>query len=130
MAALKLYGKGYSVGIHDLTPIQISAGQTVNQQFRSGNIAGEGDRMLITQTHDIHDFCVEQIIHGGIEKEDHVNLIVADSLTDLLNSAQLMGQELVDLQSGGIGDHLSSGVGSADSMLGQDAAIRSTELNH
>ena len=73
---------------------------------------------------------IEQIIHGGIKEENHIDLVVADSLTDLFNSAQFMGEELIDIQSRGIGDHLSSGVGSADSMLGQDAAIRSTELNH
>ena len=42
----------------------------------------------------------------------------------------LVGQEQVDVQAGGLGHHAAGGVGGADGVFGQNAAVCGAELDH
>ena len=86
--------------------------------------------MLVTQAGDIQHVLIHLVVQGGVEEQHQIDHVVHDLLADLLNAAVLVGQEEIDLQSGGVGDHAAGGVGGAYGMLGQDAAVGGTELYH
>ena len=60
------------------------------------------------------------------------NLDIALGLSDaaLLAAAVGISQKAVDLEAGGVGNHVAGGVGGVDMMLGEDARIGRTELDH
>ena len=49
---------------------------------------------------------------------------------DLLAAAVLAGEEQVDVEPRGLGDHTAGGVGGAQVVPGQDAGVGGAELDH
>ena len=85
----------------------------MDEHFRGGHIGGHGDRVLVAQAGDIHDAVIHVGILGIVEEEDHIDLIVNDTLADLLDSPVFVGQEQIDGQAGGLRHHSAGGVGGA-----------------
>ena len=102
----------------------------MDEHFRGGHIGGHGDRVLVAQAGDIHDAVIHVGILGIVEEEDHIDLIVNDTLADLLDSPVFVGQEQIDRKTGGLRDHAAGGVGGAYGVLGQQSAVRGAELDH
>ena len=123
-------GEGDAVGVHHLAPVQVSPGQTVDQQLSGGHVGGHGDGVLVTQLGDGQHAVVQLSGAGVVEEQHHVDLVVDDALTDLLDAAVGVGQEQIDRKTGGLRDHAAGGVGGAYGVLGQDAAVSSAELDH
>ena len=113
-----LQGEGHPVGIHALPPVQVAAGQSVNQQLGRCYVGGYRDRVLVTQSGDIHDALVHLVVLGRVEEQHHVDLIVDDALADLLHTPVLVGEKQIDRQAGGLRHHAAGGVGGADDVLG------------
>lgn len=68
---------------------------------------------------------------GGVaEKQDQVNLVVGDARADLLAAALGAGQVQRDGQARGFAHQLAGGVGGADVVTGQDAAVGNAKLHH
>ena len=88
-----LQSKGDAVGSSDLSPVQIASGQTVDQHLGGGHVGGDGDGVLVTQVGDIQHIVVHAVVLRGVEEEDHIDLIIDNALTDLLDTAVLMGEE-------------------------------------
>ena len=86
--------------------------------------------MLVAQAGDIQHVLVHDIVLGGVEKENHVDLVVDNALPDLLDAPVLVGEEELHRQAGRLRHHTPGGVGRADRVLGEYAAVGGTELDH
>ena len=118
MSRRSLRGKGLALGIDDIAPIQIAAGQTQHQHFGGGKVAGEGNVVLVTQPGDIGDILIDSLLVGVAEAQNHVDLVIGDAGRDLLAAAVGEGEEAMDGQAGGIRDLLAGAGGGAQGMLG------------
>ena len=116
--------------VDNVPPIQVAPLQAVDEHLGGGHVGGEGDVVLVAQIGDIFQVGVQVIGLGIGEEEDHVDLVVGDPGPDLLAAAVFVGEEEVHRQSGGLGHQLTRGVGGADGVLGEDAAVGDAELHH
>ena len=116
--------------IDDLSPIQIAPLQAVDQDLRGGGVGGKGDVVLVAHLVDVLQVRVQVVGLGVREEEDHINLVVSDAGTDLLAAAVGVGQEQPHRQARGLRHQTARGVGGADGVLGQHAAVGDAELHH
>ena len=82
---------GTGGGIDDAAPVQIATGQTQYQHLRRGDVAGEGDVVLVAQAGDIGDVSGHTLRAGVIEKQDQIEFVVGDAGADLLAAAVGVG---------------------------------------
>ena len=90
----------------------------------------EGNFEWFAETGDIGDLSCHLLIVGIVEEQHQVELVVGDAGADLLAAAVGIGQEAVYVQTGGIGYHVTGGVGGVDVVLGQNTGISGAELYH
>ena len=116
--------------IDDLSPIQITPLQTMNQDLSRCCVGSKGDVVVVAHLVDVLEVGVQIAGLGIGEEQDHIDLVVGDTGADLLAAAVGVGQEQTHRQAGGLGDQAAGGVGRADGVLGQHAAVGDAELYH
>ena len=67
---------------------------------------------------------------GVAEVQEHVDLVVSDTGSDLLLAALLTREQTLDIQSGRFGNVLGGNAGRTQIMLAQNTAVGDTELSH
>ena len=107
-------GEGAAFGIDHIAPIQVAPCQAQHQHLRRGDVAGKGDVVFVAQPGDIGNVIGHALAVGVGEEQHQVELIVGDAGADLLAAAMGVGQEAVHVQAGGVGHHVSGGVGGID----------------
>ena len=110
--------------------VQIAPGQAQHQHFGSGDVAGEGDVVLVAQAGNVGYVPGHAFVGGIVEEENQVELVIGNAGTDLLAASVGVGEEAVDVQSGRFGHHMTGGVGGVEVVLGQDTGIGRAELDH
>ena len=65
-----------------------------------------------------------------VEEDDHVDLVIGNARVDLLMAALVFRQEQTHGQTRRLRDQTACRRRGGDGMLGEDAFIRGTELNH
>ena len=90
-------------GVHDAAPVQIAPGQAQHQHLGGGDVAGEGDVVLVAEAGDVGDLSGHLLVVGIVEEQHQIEFVIGDAGADLLAAAVGVGQEAVDLQTGGVG---------------------------
>ena len=121
----------FGLGVPDLTPIEVASVERSDDGFRRCDV-GRGRyvaSVTFLQKSDILEHGIG-IIGLFSEIEEHVDFVVCNAGSDLLNAALISGEELFDFETGRFGDIFSRHFGGADIMLGEHAAVSDTELYH
>ena len=121
----------FGLGVPDLTPIEVASVERGDDGFRRCEIGRGGyvASVAFLQKSDILEHGIG-IIGLFSEIEEHVNFVVCNAGSDLLNAALTSGEELFDFETGRFGDIFSRHFGGTDVVLGEHAAVSDTELYH
>ena len=95
---LPLKRKAYLVtghGMQHLSPVQVAALQTHDEQFRAGQVGGDGHIVLGAVADGLnHVGIVLGIVGVGVGEQQHqIDLVVGDAGVDLLMTALLVGKQ-------------------------------------
>ena len=126
-----LYRSSVCVRIDDFTPIKVTAIQCHDQHLCGCDIGCNGNVILVAHAHQLI-LDLTGISAGSCisEVQKQVDFIISHARSDLLLAALLTCQQLLDLQTGCLGNILGGNAGSAQMMLTEYAAISNTKLSH
>ena len=90
-------------GVNDISPVKISVLKSVDKNFRSGKICGDGNIVNVTEPEKVILILLVFLgIHRISEEKEKVDLIACDSRTDLLISALISAEICLDLKACGV----------------------------
>ena len=121
----------FGLGVPDLTPIEVASVERSDDGFRRCDV-GRGRyvaSVTFLQKSDILEHGIG-IIGLFSEIEEHVDFVVCNAGSDLLNAALTSGEELFDFKTRGLSNVFAGHFCGADIMLGEYTAISDTELYH
>ena len=117
--------------VDDLSPIQVSAIQCHDQHLGSCDIGCNRHVVLIAHTHQlVFDLAGASAGTRISEVQEHIDLIISHTRSDLLFAALLSRKQLFNLQAGRFGNILGSNAGCAQIVLTEHAAVSDTKLCH
>ena len=112
-------------------PLEISSVQGFDQKLGSGKVCGHGNVVHITEPDYIIDIRLMPLGIERVAKEDQqIDLILLNLGADLLHTAQMSGQMLVNVEVRHFLDQSSGRARRIELMAAQDTTVSNTEVLH
>jgi hypothetical protein len=118
-------------GIYEVSPIKVTAVKRDNKSLGGTDIGSDGDIVHIAETEELVRAFVDK--HRGVsiaKVDEKVDLVICDSLRDLLFSAVITGEKAFNIETRSFGNIFCGNTCSIEIVFTEDTAISGTEFRH